>query len=84
VGVHRAVVQPGKLATPGDLEELRTVRQDERDTVGRSQPGLVQHGSHPLAVGVELAVADRLPLDDQGYRVRGRGRVVGDVHAEPL
>src|SRR6185437_16572488 len=33
VGVDGGVVETGKLATPGDFEELRPVGQDQRDTV---------------------------------------------------
>jgi hypothetical protein len=81
VSVHRTVVQPRKLAAPGDLEELRTVRQYQRDAIARPKPGLVQRGGHPSAVRIQLAVGDHLALrHDQRRRIRGAGRVVGDVH----
>ena len=84
VGVHRAVVQPGKLAAPGDLEELRTVRQHQRDAVAAPQPGLVQQGRDALTPGVQLAVRDDPAIrDDQGRRLRGLDRMVGDVHDRP-
>ena len=51
VGVDRAVVQPGKLATPGDFEELGPVRQDQGHTVTGAQPGAVQHRGDALAAG---------------------------------
>ena len=85
MGVHRAVVQPGKLAAPGDLEEFRTVRQHERDAVARPQPGLVQQGGDTLTPGVQLAVRDGPVIrNDQGRRFRGPDRMVGDVHSKPL
>ena len=49
VSVHRAVVQPGKLAAPGDLEELRAVRKYQRDAVAAPQPGIMQE--RPRRVG---------------------------------
>ena len=81
VRIHRAVVQPGKLTAPGDFEELRAVRQDQRHAVAASQPRLVQQGRDALAPLEQLAVRHRpVACDDQGRRSRGPDRVVGDVH----
>ncbi len=79
--IHRAVVKPGKLTTPGDFEELRTVRKNQRHAVATPQPRLVQQGRHALTPLEQLAVRDRpVVRDDQGRRFRGPDRVVSDVH----
>ena len=85
VGVHRAVVQAGKLATPGDLEELGTVRQNQGNSIAAPQPCLVQQGGDALAPFEQLAVGDRRAIgDDHGGRARIAVRVVGDVQPRPM
>ena len=72
VGVDRGVVETGKLAAPGDFEELRPVRQNQGDAVAAAQPGIVQHRGDPLAAGVQLAERDRVAVgDDQRRRLCG-------------
>ena len=83
VGVDSGVVEPGKLATPGDFEELRPVRQNQRDAVAAAQPGTVQHRGDPLAAGMQLAERDRVAVgDDQRRRLCGCDRVIGDIHQQ--
>ena len=39
----------------------------------------MQDRGDPLASGIQLAVRDRAAVDDQGRRLAGRDRVIGDV-----
>ena len=63
VGVDGGVVQPGKLATPGDFEELLPIGQDQGHAVAGAQPGIMQDRGDPLASGIQLAVRDRAAVE---------------------
>src|SRR5262249_19529079 len=64
MGVHGAVVEPGKLAAPRDFQELRTVRQHQCDPVAAPQPGRVKKRGDALAPGVQRAVGDGVAAHD--------------------
>ena len=67
VRVDGAVVQAGKLAAPGDFEELRTVRQLQRNTVATPQARTMQRSGDALTSGVQLTVGDCAALgEDRG------------------
>ena len=91
MGVHRGVVEPGKLAAPGDFEEFGAVGENQGHAVAATQAMLVQQGCDPLAPLVQVAVRDgvvSLPFgravppvrDDQCRRLGIPQRMVGDVH----